>query len=609
MPGNTANAATNAEFGQSQSRPEIPDIHWPSVLSPDATRIPGSANIPAAPPRRWSVFAAALAAAFVFVAVLAVGGLEFRSVARFRLDPDLSEADVAAVRLRLLDFLLNVPQSGQSPSASAWMVQANEGFLRFAAGGATPRQSAELAKRLADQFAAAVEFDAKALEATPSPAEVFVGESLELHRSRTHETGRRLTEARTQLPAVDPRATQAELLQRWRQKKDDLQTAADALRTADARLTELRGSEPITVAADPSDIANAELANLGLQQDMKEMNVNLAEVRSELLRADDAVQVPFENAANAAANLRYQADDAALNHPELPSASDIAIRAAEYASRLSSLQSDWAARAGSLRRAPDDLPPQVLIDAQETLAKLAGDFTYAADPMIREIDKLATDLADSRTGRGQHRELISSLVRDAQVLAAEHRRVAFAVAGVTIADNFRLDAALRAGRALHARCRAIRQVIADQLAATALAEARTAWSSALASAETAVADTRADHDRAVRELLAVHEELIESFRGAAGYVELLTRADIDDDALRTGQQDLRRIEQQLDSLMQARLAAARSPISPAGVEIDPWPVNIVPRLYTAGTAAIATLIAMLMGQFWLTRRSDPNRGR
>lgn len=624
------------EFHSSPSAPS-PPVQWPYVLAPDAARIRADGGS-ASPPRRASVLAAVLAGGVVFIAVLAVGGLEFRSFARFRLDANLSERDIAAVRLKLLDFLLNLP-GGDAPGQSAWMVQTEEGVLRFAASAATPRQSAALAKRLANEFAARIEEDAQALQQTPTRAEAFVGESLAIHRTRVVETGRRLSDARTQLPAVDPRVSQNELLQRWRRRKDALQSAATELSSSESRLVELRGSEPASVPADPVKVAEAERANLSLQQDLREMAVNLAEVHAELVQADEAAQIPLGAAADAAANLRYEAEHAALDHAGLPGVDALAATAAEYENQLTDLRKFWAEQASLLRdaaaarepaaspqpssgaasmpgfrRLSDTIDAAALSAAQGAMEKLTRDFAFAAEPRIREIERLAIALGDrtggaTTAGAGQQHEVVSTLLRAARTLAAEHRRVAFALAAATLADNFRLDAAMRSARALHARCRAIRQGINDQLAAEALSTAMAAWASAVASAEAALGDARAAHDVAVGELLAAHEELIESLRGAAGYVELLTRAEIDDAALRTGQEDLRRIEEQLDSLVQTRLAAARSPMSPAGIEIDPWPVNIVPRLTTSGTAAAATFFSMLLGQFWLTRRTSPSPAR
>ncbi len=561
-------------------------------------------------PRQVSILLAFAGALAIGAVVAAMGHLQFKSVAVYRVAEDVSTEQVAALQDRLARFLTSDSARGET-QAIATDAAAN-GFdanaLSFSVFSLTPDQSVQSAQKLADRFREIVEAEARAARTQPTEAEKFAAQHLDELKRGAADAGERLGQLSETLNTAQAGASQNNQLSRWRELSTKYRESRARLIDAQARLATLDSAGPPTAAnIDPADRESAERADLGLQQDLKELAVNVAVLTAQIREVHTRSTASLDAAIDAAQALRYESARIGHDHsePDVSAAmTSITEHADDYRNVVDKFSEAWDKALATLPESAADPSDGAVLLRYENALAAARELEFASSAVLQVIEAETTRLGGDGRAAPQRYELLSTLVRAVQTLQAAHRRLLIESGRIEDSQNFRIDSALRSARGLRGRSRARLLAIEEKLSTAALADARIKYAAAVDDARKVVEQQRTETDCVTQALVEAQEELVDVMartqdRTAAAQAELLALQ------VEMEQNRAERIEQQIDRLTEKRLAVAHeNPLEPATVSCDRFPVDTGRRLKSGGIAAAATFTVMLLGQFWLARR-DP----
>lgn len=562
-------------------------------------------------PRRASgVLLAFLTALLVGGALALVEKLEYRYAATFQMTPEPSPLERAHYRKELLHFAWT-QQSGNEPrppTTVPWTVDSpRESQLRLTITVSDRSQGLPRVKALSRGFLSAVDKITQKTRSTPTEGErVLATYGSDLEQS-LDEAQIQLDAALAKLPQDDPLKQRAGIRAQW----EDLRTAfVDIRRQASASSADY---ERLIVDPEPKQgLVSAEMrqaalhADLTLQQDLKELAVAITEVKAHTLTVWRRTQSPGEKLAQAVRTL-----DDALHSVHAGSATqDTAgtlgpIRASltDYAQRLESFRTDWSNSFADLRELEVDPYTGNVLDRHQQIRRSLSDFLFGAARTLSEMRAAVSALNESSSDQARDHVLRSTLVRAFQRVQNAHHQFEFAAGEVHSPDHFRLDAALKSARGLRRRTQSRMSHIEKALQVEALERSRKRRMDETQAAKELVERVRRTADETIDTLIDLQDELNLHADLSEGFVGAMLKVELAAGRLQLTQGYLNQTKSTLRDLRAKRLA----PANPTKIEVVGYDelgsvIDWRGRAQTGGIGAALTLITVLFGQWWVSRR-------
>ncbi len=572
--------------------------------------------------RRTSLPVAVLAALVVGAIVTVAGRFEYRCAATMRITGQASPAGRAAYRKELLDFawdrMANVNAAGVI--RKDWFVDSpGQDFLRLCLTTSDPKAGVEYVRSIATGYRDKMRALATTARDTPTEAEDILTNSLADLQVRASDAQTQVDAAIASLPVTDASAHRQALVARWQDLEFNFIGARRHLAEASASVAQLQSEPEPTHGVVPSEDRRKALdADDALQQDLRELAVNLTELKLHLLNVWQRSAGPLEELAIAVNEIVETSSTASSRVPHGPAGagsqtrsngdSTLAVTLREYLDRLDTFAFEWNREFAAAKRLTIDPYSGEVLDAYQRIRRHLNDFLFDAArrlAAIRSYVYAATE--DPRNNARQH-VFRSNLMRAFQDMQAGHHRFEFAAGTIEIPDNFRLDVAIRAARGLRRRSQGRIKAIEHKLQAKAAERARKHRIQGLAEANQLKNQARADADATIDELLAVQKELNMSTERSEAFLRAFLKAEVAAARLKLIRKEAARTEDRLHKLAGKRAPAAQAAdIELVSCGVMERPVNLTQRLKIGGLGAALTLFTVLLAQWWITRKVQPQR--
>lgn len=557
----------------------------------------------------WLALAALVGA---LPALLAPSDYATRATLRIQGPEAGSRAEV--YRRALLDFtwrqLDAVPQ-GQT--AIHWSVETpHPEYLALNVSSADGRRGQEMARDIATGFVEDMRKESKALRFTQSETEVlltrYAGQLQQRMESAEAQVVARAADSNGRSPAAEYETLTA----RWTSARADFENLRGQLLAAAAHLAQIQAAgEPAHGLVPADDRQKALAADLTLQQDLKELRVNLSELKLHLLNAWKDSSVPLDTLATETKAL-LAAIGRTRSEPQPPSDMEQEINGDDFDSLAHRLNGDltefaaaWHREFGGLRHMEADPMTGVIIDVHERVRLLLNKFLFDSG---QQMSRMRASVRDSDLAGGddaRHHVRQSELLHAFHALQAAHHRFEFVASELETRSNFQIDAALRSATGLHRRSQQQIRVIDERLERKAAEQARNEYRAALARATVGVEDLRSRADRLVGELVTLQESLnIQAGLSAEFLRESLTAEHANREAglARTDLEDLRKHQLALEEKRRATFGDTLLSLVDIGPVSD-W-THAWRRLRVGIAGALIAVLAVLAGQWIVARQTN-----
>jgi hypothetical protein len=537
--------------------------------------------------------------------------LEHHCAATFRLDSPSSVVHAIDIKTMLTEYVsrLGTDPTQVKPGDSRWWTDTPAaGILRLGVTTTDRRKGVEEAAAAAQGFLTALQERRDEIRRTPSESEGVLSDLVAQLKERVAQAQAQVDSATASLPSADPRIDRNALVQRWRGLRTDFAATRAQLAEAAAGVDRLRSDfEPTHGIVRADDRRRALESDAALQQDLRELEVKLAELKLHLLNVWQQSSARLEQLSTAIDDLAQTAstsDTTRLSQNIQTAVLGLVNDTNTYRQSLTTFTEVWTNEFTSLQRMEVDPASGELLDRYQRVRSMLSDFLFAASQGLSAVRSHLNVLGEQASDNARHHVLQSNLTRAFQAAQTAHHRFEFAAGGIDTPDNFRLDAALRSARGLRRRILEQIQHIEQRLQTEAIDRAKTQRVKALAEAEHAVEQTRATSEQTIEQLFSVQDGLIHAVGLTEGFLHAALQAELAANRLQNAQDDLALTDRRLAELVANREAASAD----IGVELVSCGVigtelNLEQRLRLGGIGFVVTLVAVLAGQWWIARRS------
>jgi hypothetical protein len=561
--------------------------------------------------RRPSVVLAAIAALAVAGALTVAGRFEYLCEATVRVTGPVAPERLSAHRRAMLDYAWSRdalrPHSGRLPMP--WFVDTpDSSLLRFGVTAGDRAYGVELARSLAEGFCAKMAEEARAVRTTPTPVEDLLAQTAARLQTRLNEAQAQVDAAVETLPDTDPSAHRTALLTRWRALRSDFDAARRQLAEATVHAEQLHAEPPPEHGLVTAGRRQAALeADAALQQDLKELAVNLTELKAHLLDVWQQAAGPLEQLALALDELSSVA--AVSRPPSNPrgdnGAAQPRITVAPYAELVARFAESWNRDFVGLRGLEVSAYTGEVLDVYHRVRRSLNDFLFSAAKLLASMRASVRALVEDPSDSARHHVLRSNLVRAFERMQAAHHRFEFKAGALETPDNVRLDAALRSARGLRRRTQDRIAQVEQALQAEATRRARQRRIDEITQAEVLVEQVRTATDETVDALLALQDELHLSAETSEAFLRAVLKAEIASARLKLTQDDLNATKQRLHELETERTTAAPgAPVEFVSAGVVGRPINLSERLRAGAIGGGLTFLLVLLAQWWITRRHE-----
>ncbi len=570
-----------------------------------------AARNPSDRPRRASGIRLALVAAVVVGGALTlVGRLDYRCAAMFQMTPVPGERVRAHYRKELLHFAWQQFSQEAHPDfvTVPWMVDSpQESQLRLTITAPDRVRGTHQIESLAQGFLSVVARLAQQARSTPTEGErVLESYGSELEHS-LDEAQVQLDAALEKLPQDDPLKQRANIRAKWNELRSAFAEAKKRAAESSSDYERLRSEPPPEHGVVSSDMRRSALhADLTLQQDLKELAVAISEVKAYSLTVWRRTQSPVDKLTQSVRTFEEALQSVHAGSTGAETGSRLGpIRAAlaDYGEQLKTFRDEWSAHFADLRLLDVDPYTAGVLDRHQRIRRSLSDFLFSASRSLSQMRTAVSALNETSSDQARDHVLRSTLVRAFQRVQNAHHRFEFSASEVQSADHFRLDAALKSARGLRRRTQGRIAKIEKTLQAEAREQSRKRRIEETQTAKELAERVRAAADETIDSLINLQDELnkradlSEEFRGAMLKVELAAGR------LQLTQGYLNQTKSTLRDLRAKRLA----PSNPTKIELVRCgvlgsAVDWGQRARTGGIAAMLTLLTVLLGQWWVSRR-------
>lgn len=558
--------------------------------------------------RQAQIGLATLAGLLVGVALLLAEPLQHRCGATFQVADTSALSDLGRYRSELLVFAWGgVANPTSAPSAGRWDIEApGAGQLRISRATNDPETTIGEAEVLARGFEAHIRTQNEKLWASPTESESFLQRYVGVLTARLDDAQKQLDAAMAQVPVSDPRSEKTGLYDRWQTVRGDFDTARRQLREAAAEFQRLQQTDLSQVSVDPEQRERALMADVDLQQDLKELETTLTELKLHMLNVwqqsaaslttlTTAGRADFAKAANAA-------QAAGVSQMIRDVLSSIMSEMSAYQTSAGEFAKAWNEEFATLQRNPQGMDASVTLDAYQRIKSLLSEFLFASGNRLATIREKVNQLTRDPVDDAQHHMRQSDAARAFAELQSAHHRFEFTAGALDAPSNFRLDSALRISRGLRRRVLERTREIDERLQKAALDRARGEQERTMAALSDILEKSRDVSDQTVDELIALQDRLTKASASSETFVAAVAAAELANNRLQMTRTDLDQARLKLQELSNQRSAARRAAeLTMIHAGIVQKNVNLKDRLRIAGVGLTVTLLAVLLGQILLAR--------
>lgn len=562
-------------------------------------------------PRRASGRLLALAAAIVVGGALTlVGRLDYRCAATFQMTPIPGERVRAHYRKELLHFAWQqFSKEGHHHLAAApWLVDSpQESQLRLIITAPDQIRGTKQIESLAQGFLSVVARLAQQARSTPTEGErVLESYGSELEHS-LDEAQVQLDAALEKLPQDDPLKQRATIRAKWNELRSAFAEAKKRAAESSSDYERLRTEPTPEHGVVSSEMRRSALQeDLTLQQDLKELTVAISEVKAYSLTVWRKTQSPVDKLTQAVRAFEEVLQSVHVDGAASETRARLGpIRGAltDYGEQLETFRNEWSDHFADLREQEIDPYTAGVLDRHQRIRRTLSDFLFAASRSLSQMRTAVSTLNETSSDQARDHVLRSTLVRAFQRVQNAHHRFEFSASEVQSADHFRLDSAMKSARGLRRRTQGRIAKIEKTLQAEAREQARKRRIEETRTAKELAERVRAAADETIDSLINLQDELnkradlSEEFRGAMLKVELAAGR------LQLTQGYLNQTKSTLRDLRAKRL----TPSNPTKIELVRCgvlgsAVDWHQRAQTGGIGAVLTLLTVLLGQWWVSRR-------
>ena len=385
-----------------------------------------------------------------------------------------------------------------------------------------------------------------------------------------------------------------------------------ALQQAEDRLTELRTTPlPDKPPVDPDERERVMSANQELQQDLAELRVRLATVRSQLLHAWQTSSPVLDELIEAAAALEQLGPNVHTATGPQRVVLELASEAgADYHRCLTVFAQSWSREfVGLSEEEPDPAAAGRLLEFHERVKRLLSGFLFESSKSLTVIRDQTRSLNQLSDQEARHHVLTADLTRAFHALQDAHHRFEFTASAIETTNNFRLAAAAKSADGLRHRAQLLQQQIDVRLQQQARVEAAQRRETEITSLEQQIAELRQAGDQAVEAVFAAHDRLASLAPLVEEHVWAAAMAAARAERISELADQITETEVQLADVVSRR----KTPLKPTAVQVtecgvDDRPLNLNRRFAYAWTAALTTCLALLVVQRLVrpSRRRKPN---
>jgi len=547
--------------------------------------------------------------------VVLASPFEYRGAAAFRLVGRTTPERVAGFRGELLEYAWKrIAATNENPSALEQPVVHSDENGRLSLSVMTRDRTVGLAelRTIAAGFVEGALQREETVRNTPTGAETVLMEIRNDLQKRMQEAEEQVDAAIAAMPKTDPSDHREALLERWQALRSNLSAVREELVGTAVQVEQLQTNPEATSAVISADERRRRVeGDDALQQDLKELTVNLTELKLHLLNVWQQSAGPLERLMADADDLQGlvpRSDEPSAAKSSLSQESGIPARPSmadaleAYQDGLHAFTQRWDRAFTALKLMDVDPLNGEILDTFQRIRRDLNDFLFDAGKRLSSLRELVRTAGDDPGDTARRHVFYSNLTRAFQAAEASHHRFEFAAGTIETPENFRLDAALTSARGLRRRSQDRLNGIEETLQADATEREKKRRLDALGQAESAVQRVRSATDRAVDELIALQEELNLSAGLTEGFLRATLQAEVAATRLEMLRADLRWSGDRLQALADRRAAdadAVRVELAWCGVEDRPF--NLTERLRTGGLGAVLAFFAVFFGQWWVAR--------
>ncbi|MEK6676452.1 MAG: hypothetical protein AABZ47_12465 [Planctomycetota bacterium] len=458
----------------------------------------------------------------------------------------------------------------------------------------------ELVQRISESFIADQEAWRLQTLSTPTETEQVLSSLASTIRLRIEADHGQVKDAIARLPTVDPREHWSTLENQWREKLAEFESHRADLVGRVKTLQRLRDQpDPSHAVVDPIVRQEALQADAALQQDFQELSVRLLETKQHLLSVWQKSAEPLESLIRASGDLTSTTKDSA--NPNAAKDEQAILQAlrdsvGQHAEKLSAFEETWNREFQVLRQTEVQPQSDDILGTYSRLRNLLADFVFQGGELASHMRDRINELASASGDPARAAVLQSRLARSFQALQSAHHRFEFTVGILDSRANFKLDAALRASKALWKRSHQHAQEIETRLQLEATKTAKTDRQNDIASGIIAVEQSRAMVDETVSHLVSLQTELNQNTGNLENFLRDALRAEVTATQINTASKDLNHAEKQLRGFETSREAESRQPsLQLVGCDAKISTPRLLERLRIAGFAGFAASVVLFVG--------------
>jgi len=561
--------------------------------------------------RRTSVGLALAAAVVAGTVTMLTGRFEHTCAVTMRFTGDAAHDQLETARGELISHLSGrmADPAGRALAPGAWFTESTApDHLRFGITAFDREAGVAYARDIATGFQSRIRDAAAQARDTPGVDERILSELADGLRARLSESRTQVKHATEKLPEHDPPEEHTALLTHWRTLRADFELKREQFSAASVEVANLLAEPDPTHGLVSADRRREVLENdPALQQDLRELEVNLTELKLHLLNAWQTSSGALERLILATGDLIETTSAVQGNggaDDVLATVGDLARAAEDYRSLLTGFSEAWNREFTAVQRLKVDPYRGEMLNVYDRVRRLLNDFLFQASKRLSAMRSQLRRLDQGPSDSARHHVLQSNLMRAFQAVQGAHHGFEFAAAALETPDNFRMDAALKTARGLRRRSQARVRDTERRLQAEAAKRASRQHAERLAEARRTAQSLRDLADSAMSELLAVQDALNTSSTQKEAFLQGMLEVHVATTREQLLEDDLARFENLIERLAAERTSAVRSAdIEIVSCGVTGPPVNIIGQIRVAGAIAAATLATVLVGQCWITRRS------
>ncbi len=561
---------------------------------------------------RPSVMIALLGSLMVGAALTLAGRFEFLGTAKIEISRDASAEQRTQYRKELLAYAWDrqTTEGSGSSALDRWGAEASAGNVLLLTVLSGSRSAAtQRATRFAQGFCSEMSTEARNARETPGQAEAVLAEYV-AELAEKMDAAQRELDSLVDLPGEDPFREHKALRVRWDKMRSEFNDVRERLAVASREEARLRTNPEATHGLVHSEDRTRVIeADAALQQDLRELVVNLSEVKQfaqQVWRKSvaplDLLRVAAESLVDVAAPSVKRAAS-----PRTKRQAEGLVAASEtYLEEIRSFTDRWHRRFSALEKLDVDPLSEAILAELEHIRNLLNGFLFDAGKQLASLRDRVRSIGEDPSEDARHHVFLSNLTRAFQTVPSVHHRFEFVARRIEGPNNFRLDAAVTSASGLRYRSQERVGKIEEVLRAEATQRDRKIRLERVAAAEQLVRDLRSKTDRVVDMMLAIQKEFnLTADRGEA-FSRAVLKMEVTAGRLKLFQAGLHRNQRRIRELAADRIAVAESiGVRFVGTEPVTGPENLRERLGFGGLAAALTFATAVIGQWWIIRRAAP----